>query len=155
VPHVASGAFGESVDKRGNGMSEPVTLTDALAALDQAQAVHVAALTERDSLAVQLTELTPKLDALQAERDTLSTALGDLQAAHEAAQVELNDLRAQTKSVNDAAIALVATVGIPPVSVVQPTQPEATLSLDEQLTGVTDPLKRGQIRAAYIASFKH
>lgn len=147
-------AFSALVDKLGIGMSEPVTLTDALAALTEAQAVHVAALTERDSLNAQLIELTPKLDALQTERDKLSSALGELQAAHEAAQAELNDLRAQTKSVNDAAIALVATVGIPPVAVTHPVQPEASLSLDEQLSGVTDQTKRSQIRAAYIANLK-
>jgi hypothetical protein len=131
------------------GMDLPATLADALDALALAR-VDASAL---DALTA---EHNVTIEALaEANRNLAASAL-----SAEIALAEINALKAQIETfkaneanANAKAVEIVAALGVEPVALVaEEASPLTKKTLAERLEGVTDPVKRGQIRSEYLTS---
>jgi hypothetical protein len=130
-------------------MDVPTTLADALDALALAR-VDVSAL---DALTA---EHNVTLEALaEANRNLAASALSAEASKREinALKEQIENFKANEANANAKAVEIVAALGVEPVALVaEEASPLTKKTLAERLEGVTDPVKRGQIRAEYLNS---
>jgi predicted nucleic acid-binding Zn-ribbon protein len=133
----------------------PETLADALAALTKINADYAALETLATDASTQLSEVKQQHAAVQMAYDALTKSNETLVAQVAELQAKVNDLKTQEVDANAKAIEIVAALGVEPVAVVTETQnPTQKQTLAERLEGVTDPRKRGEIRAEFLNSLK-
>jgi len=130
-------------------MDAPETLADALTALAQAR-VDASAL---DALTA---EHNVTLAALaEANRNLAACGLAAEMSLAEitALKAEIENFKADEANANAKAVEIVAALGVEPVAVTtEAASPVTKKTLAERLEGVSDPVKRGQIRAEYLNS---
>jgi predicted nucleic acid-binding Zn-ribbon protein len=133
----------------------PETLADALAALTKINADYAALETLATDAGTQLSEVKQQHAAAQMAYDALTKSNETLVAQVAELQAKFNDLKTQEADANAKAVEIVAALGVEPVAVVTETQnPTQKQTLAERLDGVTDPRKRGEIRAEFLNSLK-
>ena len=129
----------------------PATLADALQALE---ASHQHGERLSAELAAAQALLNESASAI-AEAKLLKAQVQELNNKNADLAQQLAATVANAKTADEQAAAIVAAAGHPPIELApsEDVKPVAK-TLNEQLEGVSDPMERGRIRAAYLASLK-
>lgn len=129
---------------------EPITLSDALEALNSARA-------DLSALEALSTEHKATLEALaDSKRDNgaMVLAIENLQNEKVALQAQIEAFKAMEADANAKAVEIVAAIGVEPVAIItEPVDPKQTLQ--ERLNGISDSRERGRIRKAYTDSLNN